>query len=157
MSPPCAPSAWEERVLGTWGTPLLPAATGPAQIPHRSSPNTFCATGITQVMGTTSTSLITRNHRCFCLLPLCPVGYFTRKCCWGFLVGKNWLLFWQERKCEAFKTGLKGKTVTTQSAQSTAARRNGLTACPGALQAPANIPISHRTTSLTVAFPSREG
>lgn len=116
-----------------------------AQIAHRSSPNTFCATGIAQVMGTTSTSLITRNHRCFCLFPLCPVGYFTRKCCWGFLVGKNWLLFWQERKCQAFKTVLKGKTVTTQSAQSTAARRNGLTALE-LLRHPtaANIPISQQ-------------
>lgn len=41
------------------------------------------------------------------------MGYLTRKCSWGFLVNKNWLLFCQKRKCAAFKTILKSKTVTT--------------------------------------------
>lgn len=144
--PPLCSFSLGRKGVGHMEDSLLPAAPGTA-LPrlHTGVPPTHSVPLASLRSWAQHPPHSTRNHRCFCLFPLCPVGYFTRKCCWGFLVGKNWLLFWQERKCQAFKTVLKGKTVTTQSAQSTAARRNGLTALE-LLRHPtaANIPISQQ-------------
>lgn len=112
VSPPCSLCSLSQGTKGAQGhgDPLLPAATG-AALPrfHMGIPPAYSvALALLRSWAQhPPESLRTRNHMFFCLLPLHPVGCLTKKCCLGFLVGNNWLLFWQERKREAFKTVLK--------------------------------------------------
>lgn len=97
-----------------------------AQVLHGVSPTYSVALALLRSWAQQAPeSLLTRNHRYFCLLPLPPVACLTRKCCWGFLLVRIGSYFGREGSVRLLRQSRRARQPQPIDAQSTAARGTG--------------------------------